>query len=113
MDMIEKLLGSELIQNVIIVIVGLISAAIYKRIPNAKTMVDKYKGEIIRAIKLAEKEITPAHTNPGLRKLDKALQVVIQLIEKAEARTVSAKEAAEIRSAISEIHNEVFPPEIQ
>jgi hypothetical protein len=75
--------------------------------PSWEVLIQKYKGHVIRAIKLAEAEIPDDTTNKGMRRLDCALQYAIRAIEVAENRPMTDKEKTVLNSAISEVHNDV------
>jgi hypothetical protein len=111
-DLLLAVLNSEAMQGLIVMVVGWVMVKVYAKIPKAQTFMDKYRGEMIRAVKMVEKAIQPDSPNKGLRRLDAALVYVIGIIEAAEKRKLSATEIAVIRSNISEVHNDVLAPEL-
>lgn len=65
----------------------------------------KYRGTILSAVKLAEKEIPDTSTNAGLLKLDWALKRIVEAVEKVEARKLTPPEIADLTEGISIVHD--------
>ncbi len=80
---------------------------IAKRAPKLAQLLATYKGDIIAAIKYAEKSIPDDAQNVSLARLDAALKYAIAVIAEGERRALSPPEIAAIRSSISEVHDEL------
>ena len=106
-DTIIALLNTDAVQTLIISGLVFLFGKLVLKVPSVKPFFDKYKGEMVRIIKLVEVEIPDGTTNKGWMRLDRALQYVIVLIEKAEKRKLSDTEKDEIRGNLSEAHLEV------
>jgi hypothetical protein len=78
-----------------------------KKQPKVKQYFDKYGGAIIRGVKLAEANIPDDTENKSLKRLDHALQYVIQVIEAGENRKVTDSEKVQLEAKISEVHDQI------
>jgi len=67
----------------------------------------KYRGYIISAVKLAEKEIPDDTPNAGLAKADWALKYVLTIYEQATGKAADAKLTASIAQGIPVVHAEL------
>lgn len=77
------------------------------RLYTARPLWQQYEGEIISAVKWAEKEIPDETPNAGLARLDVALKLVVAVYEKARGRTATAAEVANLRNGIQLTHAEL------
>lgn len=67
----------------------------------------KYEGDIIAAIKMAEKQIPDGSPNTAMQKLDSALKLVISIFEDVERRRPTANEIHELKEGINVIHDDL------
>ena len=111
-DLIISIATSDAVTGLVVMVAGWVLAKLYAKMPRFESFMSKYKGEIIRVVKIVEHEIPDGSPNKGVRRLDIALQQLIRFIESAEQRRLSSKEVAVVRAAISEVHNEIMPPEM-
>lgn len=73
----------------------------------AKPAWKQYEGAIISGIKFAEKNIPNNTENAGLKRLDCALQYVLQVYAETEGKAATPAVIAEIKDAIPQIHVEL------
>ena len=106
-DIILNLVNSEAFITGVAFIICYLGKLIASKKPSWEILIQKYRGHVIRAIKLAEAEIPDDTTNKGMKRLDCALQYAIRAIEVAENRPMTDKEKTVLNSAISEVHNDV------
>jgi hypothetical protein len=78
--------------------------AIINRNSKAQTLLQKYQGTIISAIKTAEKAIPDDLPNKGLRRLDEALRLTLAVMEQAQGKIATPAQVAEIKEAIQLTH---------
>ena len=108
-DLIISVLESQAVQTLIVGGVVYLLGKLFVKEPKVGLFFEKYKGAMIKGIKLAEAEIPDDTQNKSLVRLDRALQYTIQLIEIAENRKVTTEaELAQIKSDISAVHHEVI-----
>jgi len=67
----------------------------------------QYEGEIISAVKWAEKEIPDGTPNAGLARLDAALKMVVAVYEQARGRVATAAEVADLKNGLQLTHAEL------
>lgn len=67
----------------------------------------KYEGTIIAAIKAAEKAIPDDTTNTSAARFDKALKLVLAVVEKNTGTDASANVIASVSEGISIVHAEL------
>jgi len=87
-----------------IMVVGALLAWILKRIFLAKPAWKVYEGTIIAAIKEAEKKVSADTDNPGIARLNTALQYVLKVYGNNEGKAATPKIQAELREAIGVKH---------
>ena len=77
------------------------------RLYAAKPLWQQYEGEIISAVKWAEKEIPDGTPNAGLARLDAALKMVVAVYEQARGRVATAAEVANLKNGIQVVHSDL------
>jgi len=77
------------------------------RLYAAKPLWQQYEGEIISAVKWAEKEIPDGTPNAGLARLDAALKMVVAVYEQARGRVATAAEVADLKNGLQLTHAEL------
>ena len=90
-----------------IMVVGALLAWGLKRVYLARPAWKAYEGTIIAAIKEAEKKVAGDTDNPGIARLNKALQYVLKVYARTEGKSASPKLQAELREAIGVKHAEL------
>lgn len=109
MDFIIAILNTEAVQAAIVAGVAYLLGKLFVKSPKTELFFDKYKGAMIKAVKLAEAEIPDDTENKALHRLDLALQYTVKLIETAEGKKiVSQADLAKLQNDISHVHNEVL-----
>jgi len=106
-DLLIAVLNSDAVQTLILFGVVYVGGKIFAKWPKVRKFYDQYKGEMVRIVKTVETEIPDGTENKALARADKALQYIIQLIEKRENRTLTEKEKAELSNDMNEVHFEV------
>ncbi len=74
------------------------------RLYAAKPLWQQYEGEIISAVKWAEKEIPDETPHAGLARLDAALKMVVAVYEQARGRVATSAEVADLKNGIQVTH---------
>ena len=108
-ELLIAVLNSTAVQMLIFAGIIYVGGKLFGKFPKIRKFYVKYKGEMIRVIKMVESEIADNTDNKSLLRLDKALQYMIMLVEKRENRILSDSEKDELRTTISEVHNEIEP----
>jgi hypothetical protein len=108
METVIKLLNTEGVQYAIILAIAFVARKVFEKEPKAKMYYDKYKGMMVKAVKFAEKEIPNNAKNKHVKRLDKALEYALDLIEMAESKDMKSKlNPAKLTSDISLVHHEI------
>jgi hypothetical protein len=79
---------------------------VWAKKPAWRTFYEKYEGTLIAAVKQAEKLVDGSSEGSSGRKLEKALELVVEVLERVHGQdTVSKKEKAAITEALSKTHD--------
>lgn len=90
-----------------ITVIGSIVAYALSKLYTAKPAWQKYEGAIISAIKYAEKAIPDDAENKSLKRLDEALDYVLEVFEKVNERNATPQETAALTEGIRIVHDEL------
>jgi len=103
MDKVMSIVNSPMAITLIAGIVIMLLNKLYAKKPTWK----KYEGTIISAVKYAEKAIADDTDNKSMRKLDAALNYVVDVYEEVEKKKASKKTIIELKEAIAVKHEEL------
>lgn len=90
-----------------ITVIGGIIAFLLSKLWTAKPAWQKYEGTIIAAIKSAEKAVPDDSENKSVKRLDKALQYVLKVYEKANGKAATPATMTELSEGIQIVHNKL------
>jgi len=80
---------------------------ILKKKPEKKSIIERFIGTIITAVKAAEKAIPDDTKNAGLARFDRAFKYIISVFAQVEGRLPTPDEELEIKEAIPVVHADI------